>query len=142
MCIHIFFIPSCPGVLSITDISYNRLALVLTCTSSGRPIDAVTWFKDGSVIRGDSSGFSLRQKITDRVTATYQHILSNGSSADFVGRFTCEVRDGSGVTASRTLALNGVLYITIVNALPWNVLSISLQLAINVWNEVSIRSSV
>ena len=112
--IHIFLIPSCPGVLYITDISYDRLALVLTCTSSGRPIESVTWFKDGSVIRRDSSEFSQTQRITDRVTATYQHILSTGSEADFVGRFTCEVRDGSGVTASRTLALNGVLYISIV----------------------------
>ena len=122
----IFLIPSCPGVLSITDICYDRLALVLTCSSSGRPIDTVTWFKDGSVIRGDSSEFSQTQRITDRVTATYQHILSIGSAADFVGRFTCEVRDGSGVTASRTLALNGVLYISIGNALLRNELSISL----------------
>ena len=112
--IHIFLIPSCPGVPSITDISYDRQALVLTCSSSGRPIDSVTWFKDGSVIRGNSSVFSQTQTITDRVTATYQHILSNGSAADFVGRFTCEVRYGSGVTASRNLALNGVLYISIV----------------------------
>ena len=108
MCIHIFLIPSCTGSLSITDISYDRLALVLTCTSSGRPIDSVTWFKDGSEVRGNSSEFSQTQNITDRVTATYQHILSSGSAADFVGMFTCEVRDGSGVTASRTLAPNGV----------------------------------
>ena len=66
------------------------------------------------MIRRDSSEFSQTQKIADRVTATYQHILSNGSAAEFVGRFTCEVRDGSGVTTSRTLALNGVLYISIV----------------------------
>ena len=115
MCIHIFLIPSCTGVPSIIDISYDREALVLTCTSSGRPIDSVTWFKDGSEIRGNCSQFSQTQKITDRVTATYQHILSNGSAADFVGRITCVVRDGSGVTASRTLALNGVLYISIVD---------------------------
>ena len=114
MCIYIFLIPSYPGVPSITDISYNRQALVLTCTSSGRPIDAVTWFKDGSEIRGNSSEFSLTQTITDSVTVTYQHILSNGSAADFMGRFTCVVREGSGVTASRTLALNSVLYISIV----------------------------
>ena len=78
------------------------------------------------MIRGDSSVFSLTQIITDRVTATYQHILSNGNTAALVGRFTCEVRDGSGVTASRTLALNGVLYISIVNALLRNELSIYL----------------
>ena len=112
--IPIFLIPLCPGVLSITDISYDREALAMTCSSSGRPIDAVTWFKDGSEVRGDSSEFSQTQTITERVTATYQHILSTGSAADFVGRFTCEIRDGSGVTASRTLALNGVLYISIV----------------------------
>ena len=111
MCIHIFLIPSCTGTLSITDISYDHSRHVLTCTSSGRPIDSVTWFKDGSEIRGNSSEFSQTQNITDRVTATYQHILSNGSAADFVGRFTCEVRDGRGVTASRTLSQNGMLWL-------------------------------
>ena len=37
---------------SITIFSYYRLELVLTCTSSGRPIDSVTCFKDGYEIRG------------------------------------------------------------------------------------------
>ena len=108
MCIYIFLIPSCTGTLSITDISYDRSTLVLTCTSSGRPIDSVTWFKDGSEINGNSSVFSQTQTITDRETAIYEHILSNGSAAEFVGRFACEVRDGRGVTASRILSLNGM----------------------------------
>ena len=81
---------------------------VLTCTSSGRPIDTITWFKDGYEIRGKSLEFSQTQNITDRVTATYLHILSKRKTADFVGNFTCEVRDGSGVTTSRTLVLNGM----------------------------------
>ena len=108
MCIHIFLIPSCIGTLSITDISYNRSTHVLTCTSSGRPIVSATWFKDGSEIRENSLEFSQTQNIKDRVTATYQHFLSNGNTADFLARFTCEVRDGRGVTASRTLSLNGM----------------------------------
>ena len=61
--------------------------------------------------------FSQKQKITDRVTATYQHILSIGSAAVFMSRFTCEIRDGSGMTASRTLVLNGAFLYCIVNAL-------------------------
>ena len=108
MCIHILLISSCTGTLSVTDISYDRSRHVLTCTSSGRPIVSVTWFKDWSEISGSNSEFFQTQRITGRVTATYQHILSIGNNDSFVGRFTCEVRDGRGVTASRTLSLNGM----------------------------------
>ena len=104
-CIHI--LPSCTG-LSITDLSYNPTSLNLTCTSTGGPIDSVTWSKDGQEISGSSSEFHQSQHITDRVTATYQHTLYSESKANFVGQFSCLVRDGRGDTATRILALNGV----------------------------------
>lgn len=99
-------IPLCTG-LSVVDLAYDNVAVALTCISRGRPIDSVTWFKDGSEIRGNSSVFSQNQTITDRMDATYQHILSSESATHFVGTFTCVVRDGSGIMATRTLALNG-----------------------------------
>ena len=104
-CIHIF--PSCTGT-SITDLAYSPTSLNLTCTSTGGPIDSVTWSNDGQEISGSSSDFHQRQHITDRVTATYQHTLSSENESNFVGQFSCLVRDGRGGTATRTLALNGV----------------------------------
>ena len=106
-CIHVVLIPSCTG-LSITDLAYSPASLNLTCTSTGGPIDSVTWSKDGQEISGSSSEFRQSQHITDRVTATYQHTLSSENKANFVGQFSCLVRDGRGETATRTLALNGV----------------------------------
>ena len=103
---HIVLIPSFTG-LSITDLAYSPTSLNLTCTSTGGPIDSVTWSKDGQEVSGSSSEFHQSQHITDRVTATYQHTLSSESKANFVGQFSCSVRNGHGDTATRTLALNG-----------------------------------
>ena len=66
------------------------------------------------MISGSSSEFNQRQLIIDRVTATYQHTLSSGNKANFVGQFSCFIRDGSGGTASRNVALNGVFVGTVL----------------------------
>ena len=47
------------------------------------------------------------QTITDAVMGTYQHALTGQDLSDFVGTFTCTVRDGAGNTDTRTLAING-----------------------------------
>ena len=107
ICIHIGFFPSCTGT-SITDLSYNEASLNLICTSTGRPIDSVTWLKDGKEISNSNSGFHQWQLITDRVTATYQYILFSENDTNFEGNFSCFVRDGSGGTATRSLTLNGL----------------------------------
>ena len=51
--------------------------------------------------------FSQTQTITDVVMGTYQHTLTGQDLSDFVGTFTCRVRDGAGNTDTRTLAING-----------------------------------
>ena len=67
-------------------------------------MDSVTWRKNGVKVGPE---FTQTQTLTDTVSATYQHTLSSDSFAEFVGSFTCEVRDAAGNTNSRTLNLNG-----------------------------------
>ena len=45
--------------------------------------------------------YSQTQTITDAVMGTYQHTLTGQDISDFVGTFTCTVRDGAGNTATR-----------------------------------------
>ena len=63
--------------LSLLDpLSTTALPLTLTCTSSGGPVDSVTWLKDGSEVRGNSSVYNQTQTITDAVMGTYLHTLT------------------------------------------------------------------
>ena len=67
-------------------------------------MDSVTWRKNGVEVGPE---FTQTQTLTDTVSATYQHTLSNDSVAEFVGSFACEVRDAAGNTDSMTLNING-----------------------------------
>jgi hypothetical protein len=87
----------------VTGLEYNHTLLTLTCTSDGGPVDSVTWRRDGVEV---GPQFNQTQTLTDTVSATYQHTLSS-DVAEFVGSFTCEVRDAAGNTDSRTLNVNG-----------------------------------
>ena len=97
---------SCTG-LTIIDLTYNINMIFLSCTTIGRPVDSVMWWRNGLELSDSSSQFIQSQAITDRVTVAYQHTLSSENAADFVGEFSCLVRDGSGQTHNRTLILNG-----------------------------------
>ena len=56
-------------------------------------MDSVTWKKEGVEV---GSEFSQTQTITDTLSATYQHSLSSEDMANFVGTFSCQVRDTEG----------------------------------------------
>ena len=92
----------------ITELVYNSSSPspTLTCTSTGGMVDSVTWRKDGVEV---SSDYSQLQTITDTLSATYQHTLSSNDSSDFVGIFTCEVRDTAGAMDQRTTDINSKL---------------------------------
>ena len=92
----------------ITELVYNSSSPspTLTCTSTGGMVDSVTWRKDGVEV---SSDYSQLQTITDTLSATYQHTLSSNDSSDFVGTFTCEVRDTVGPVDQRSQFINGML---------------------------------
>ena len=67
-------------------------------------MDSVTWRKNGVEVGPE---FTQTQTQTDTVSATYQHTLSSDSVAEFVGSFTCEVRDATGNTDSMTCIIKG-----------------------------------
>ena len=98
------------GVPAIIDLDYDRVSGTLTCISSGGPVDSVTWMKDGSLIPGDSLTFSQYQTITNAISSTYDHTLSSSNSSNFVGSFTCTIRDAVGNSNSRTRVFNGMVY--------------------------------
>ena len=91
----------------ITELVYNSSSPTptLTCTSTGGMVDSVTWRKDGVEVGSD---FSQRQTITDTLSATYQHTLSSENISNFVGNFTCEVRDTADGMNQRTTFINGM----------------------------------
>ena len=91
------------GSLEITELVYNRTTLTLTCTSTGRPVDSVTWRRDGMEV---GSEFSQMQTITDTLTTTYQHTLSSDNETNLIGTFTCELQETDGNTVTRFLGMN------------------------------------
>ena len=93
----------------ITELVFNSSSPTptLTCTSTGGMVDSVTWRKDGVEVGSD---YSQLQTITDTLSATYQHTLSNENISNFVGTFTCEVRDTGGAMDQRTMFINGTLF--------------------------------
>ncbi len=69
-------------------------------------MDSITWLRDGSEVRGESTVFS---HLSDASSATYQHILSSEDISNLIGSFTCRVVEVSGNMVERTLALNGTI---------------------------------
>ena len=68
---------------------------------------SVIWSVDNVDITTDSPLFSLTITLVDRLTATYQLVLS-GDTSNFVGTFRCEVIDGDGRRSSASHAINGI----------------------------------
>ncbi len=101
--------------LVIDDLEYNDIPLSVTCTSSGAPVDSVTWLKDGSEVRGDSSIFSHTQIVINALSAIYQNTLYIRDPSHLVGSFTCRVEDVSGNTDEKTLIINGIKKIILLS---------------------------
>ena len=103
------------SVLRIKELAYKRETLTLTCISIGRPVNQVSWLKDDLVIRKDSPIFSQSQIITDATSVTYLHTLSSGNVSNLDGRFACIVRDASGGSVNRTVALKSEYVTSSIN---------------------------
>ena len=78
----------------------------MVCISTGQLIEFVQWSKNGVNILSNSSEFNFTQGIVRFTDATYAHFLV-GSRENFLGTFTCEVRDSTGRFSRRSLKLNG-----------------------------------
>ena len=93
----------CSGSPIISGLRYDNSEAAMFCISSRQLVESVSWLKDGTVIEQNS--VVQTQRIVDREDVTYEHKLKG--NLNFVGRFTCIVRDGYGRSAERTLMLNG-----------------------------------
>ena len=62
----------------IVSVNYilQQEVLDVTCTSTGSVASTVTWMKEGEHVEIDSTRILLIQNITDRVTSTYDNVLS------------------------------------------------------------------
>ena len=68
---------------------------------------SVRWSLDNADITTDSPLFSQTITLLDRLTATYQLVLS-GDISNFVGTFSCEVIDGDERSSFLSQAINGI----------------------------------
>ena len=72
-------------------------------------MSSVRWSVDNADITTDSALFSQTITLVDRLTATYQLVLS-GDISNFVGTFRCEVTDGDGRSSSASQTINGIIF--------------------------------
>ena len=68
---------------------------------------SVRWSVDNADITTDSPLFSQTITLVDRLTATYQLVLT-GNISNFVGTFICEVTVGVGRSSSASQTINGI----------------------------------
>ena len=103
------------GFPSITSVQFDRNSTTLTCTSTGGPPTTVTWKKNDVLV--SSSLYEQSQRLLDAESATYENVLYNDDVANFVGSFTCEIRNVRG-TVEKTVELNGNNYCNVCSRTP------------------------
>ncbi len=92
--------------IGIHDLYYSRQLKILTCTSSGRPVDLIQWFRDGKVIEKSNTIYDMAQALVNESSAEYRHTLSSNNTSYFHGRFTCVISDVDKNSDRRTLMIN------------------------------------
>ena len=92
------------GFSSITSLLFDRNSSTLTCTSTGGPPTTVIWTKDDIIV--SPSIYEQSQRLVNAESATYESTLFGDDVANFVGTFTCEVRNARG-TVEKTVELRG-----------------------------------
>ena len=90
-----FQLTSDPAALSVT--------FSLTCTSSGGPINTMTWEKDSAIVPGSN----IYPDLTSNVTATYTNILPVTGREP--GNYTCRATDGDTLSLSESLTVQGTI---------------------------------
>ena len=91
--------------LTITDFFQNDTDdafIHLTCVSTGRPVNSVTWLKDGLDLDANATNvsYSTEQYIVNPFEATYEHVLHIDCGVCTV---TCHLTDHEGNTTTRSL---------------------------------------
>ncbi len=88
----------------MSSLTYNDLSGILICESTGGPATIVTWNRVGHT-------YVQSQRITNASSATYYNYLLIRSQelADYMGRFSCTVRNIRGEnTATIELSNAGI----------------------------------
>ena len=97
--------------LVITGIYLNMKSL--SCTTTGRSVNRVTWFKNNTAISKNDLRFSYTEVINDLVLAIYTQVLSHPNGEAFSGKFTCQVEDAYRKRISKTVNYRGKLLCSI-----------------------------
>jgi hypothetical protein len=98
------------GSILNASLSYDRASHTLTCVSSGGPVNAVTWRRNGADI--SSSFYQLQQSLVDARTSTYHSLLTVTSSnvRERIGSFSCLVSNSRGRKLSQTVDVDGIVF--------------------------------
>ena len=98
---------STAGIVTVTEMDYDKSSLTLTCTSTGGPATTVTWTKDGAPLT-DKATYQQSQTITDTLTATYENRLSIITRSDSVsGDYACTVQNSNSEASSPEISVTG-----------------------------------
>ena len=92
---------SLAGFPSITSLLFDRNSTTLICTSTGGPPTTVIWKEDNITVTYEQS-----QRLVNAESVTYESTLFSDHVSNFVGTFTCEVRNARG-TVEMTVELRG-----------------------------------
>ena len=96
-------------VATVVQISVSNSCLV--CTSSGGPVDKVSWLVNDVPIAKNDANFIQSQIITNYTNAEYQHFLCTANSSRIMAAsYTCTVTDVANHISSRTMSLSGKKY--------------------------------
>lgn len=88
---------------------YERFSQSIICTTSGGPVTAVTWKRDGVPVTPDGLIYQTSKLVLDEATASYENRLSFVAlkSERFSGVYTCQVENIRG-TSSSQLTVTGM----------------------------------
>ena len=91
----------------IIVLEYNHTSCTLTCTSSGGPVDSVTWTKNISLL-SDSDQYSTHQEIVNFTESRCDHTLTihNREPTHIIGTYDCTVSN-SNSSDTETISLYG-----------------------------------
>ena len=86
----------------------DRNTTTLICTSTGGPPTNVVWKKNGTELITDGVIYQQSQRVIFTENATYENVLSSDHVSNFIGNFTCEVKNIRGSdNRSHRLSMSG-----------------------------------
>ena len=86
----------------------RRSGSSINCTTTGRIVNSVRWFRDGIEISRNNMTYSFKEFLSNPFLVMYTHILSSLNTDDMLtGTFACEVSDKHGNAVYGNLTMKG-----------------------------------